>query len=87
MTDENGKPVVITPVDVNPVRFGHKSEKLMGVPEDVLTRINPDIYSLLFYEIISLTHLSEGDKEKLDFTTASESPGQEAAMTDGADEP
>ena len=84
LTDENGKSVEITPVDVNPVRFGHKSEKLMGVPEDILTRINPDIYSLLFYEIIALTHISDADNEKLDFTTASEKPGQES---DGKDAP
>jgi hypothetical protein len=100
LTDEAGEAVPVILEDINPIKFGADSPTLMGISEDVLNRIKPDWYTLLFYEIVTLTHMMPGgkekptpehpdgkdklgEKEKLDFTGASDSPGPTA--TDGAE--
>jgi hypothetical protein len=64
-------------VDIEGVPVEKTTFRVMGkayevIPDETLDKINPAILSTLFLEIFKLTHLTESERVKLDFTTPSD---------------
>lgn len=70
LTDEKGKPIEFKP---NQVRIMEHDYDV--APTWILNGIHPDVLTSLYLDIDRLTHLTEVERRKLDFTSPSENEG------------